>query len=242
VDLEVTGSGNDFQVQAALFDLPPSGPPRYVTSGFAARRGVGTGRVRVHIELEDVAYVLPAGHGLRLNLDNINLRGQPGHLHFYVIPEFKDVDLSVHLDPAFPARVELPLRSVGIELLPRQAQGSAAAGLDHRLRIDGHAPLAAAPYVVLIGGSGSGPGIPLPPHLPLNLDAWTELGLLGLNLPPFLSHAGILDGSGQGSARLLAPASVTAGLAGQRLSWAVLVLDTRNQWRSGGPAELRILP
>ncbi len=242
VELEVDSSASNFQLQAALLDVPPSGQPRFITSGVAALRGVYPGRHRLHIELGDVGYILPAGHSLRLSLENLNLKRQPGNPHLYMAPEFEDCDLAIQIDPAFAPRVDLPMNPARASLCPRFAHVSAATGIRYDLNIRAEASRAGAVYQVLVSGSGTWPGLVLPPRIPINFDPWTTVGIALANTPAFASFVGVLDAQGEATATFALPPALAALTVGQRLSFAVIGVEPGATFFTTGPAELIIEP
>ncbi len=242
VDVEVT-SGS-CQLAAALLDVPPVGTPRFVTGGASALRVVVPGRHHLRIELDDVAYVLPAGHRLRLSLENVQLYRQPGHTRFGVAPDLVDVDLTVRIDTAFAPFVDLPLVDVGASLLPRLAEVATGGGFGHALRMDAGAARAGSAYLLLLGVSGTAPGTTFGGvDVPLNPDAFTDLGLSLAGGPIAPGFCGTLDADGRAQGTLLVPAAVSPLVQGLRLSFAGIGLDPAGSaFATAAPAELRIAP
>lgn len=226
VELDVTTTGADCQLQAALLDVAPGGATRFVTSGVSALRNAPAGRHHLRIELGDVAYVLRQGHQLRLSLENVNLRRQPGHAHYYVVPDFDDVDLEVMIDPAFAPFVDLPWSQPLASLLPRFERATASGGFVHQLAIEGEGLRAGGSYHILLGMSGSAPGIPWGPWtLPLEADALTSTGVLLTNTVVLQQFAGTLDIDGRATATLVVPPAIAPLLLGQRLTFAAYGLE-----------------
>ena len=206
VELEVTTNVPNVQLTASLWALPPSGPERFLTLGTAALRSVAAGRHRLHIELEEIPYVIQAGHRLRLKLQNVAMRFLPTSVHYLNCPEFQDADWTVHADPAFAAWLDLPLRVPEPAFVPRFARASAAAGIDHRMFVRAGAARAGQSYVVCLGTSGVAPGLGLgAQQVWLNPDSWTSFGLGLLNTPVFQGFSGTLDANGEASARFFVP-------------------------------------
>ena len=96
---------------------------------------------------------------------------------------FASYQLQPHIDTAFAPRFELPLRDPELSLTPRIREVNAGGGWDHTLKVQGGPDRAGQIYIVLVGGSGITPGLPSSPRIPLNFDAWTNLGLAALNTP-----------------------------------------------------------
>lgn len=91
-------------------------------------------------------------------------------------------------------------------------------------KVNAGAANAGRTYLILGSASGTEPGMPLPGgqvQLPLNWDAFTDLGLILLNSPVFLNFYGTLGANGNASARLSVPAS--AGFAGALLNFAYVL-------------------
>ncbi len=240
VDLEVVNSlSSSFQLQAALFDVPPTGPPRYITAGISALRSATPGSHRIHIELSDIGYVLPPGHRIRVAIQNMNLRPHPGDPHLRVMPDFEDCDIAVQINPTFPPRIDLPIRAVRAALGPRLATVSAGSGFIHDLEIQGELGRAGDTYVMLLGSSGTGPGFNIPPHIALNNDAF-GLGLTLLNTPIFSSSLGVLDPQGNAMARFALPSFVANLFIGYRFSFVGLTLDPSGNISATNPVEMII--
>ncbi|MFK7740414.1 MAG: CocE/NonD family hydrolase C-terminal non-catalytic domain-containing protein [Planctomycetota bacterium] len=226
VELDVTTTGADCQLQAALLDVAPGGASRFVTCGVSALRNAAAGRHHLRIELGDVGYVLQQGHRLRLSLENVNLRRQPGHVHYFVAPDFDDVDIEVMIDPAFEPFVDLPLTLPGSSLVPRFGRATASGGFLHELTLEGEALRAGSSYQILLGISGSAPGIPWGPWIvPVAADALTSTGVLLTNTPLLQQFAGTLDVDGRAAATLAIPPSIAPLLLGQRLTFAAYGID-----------------
>ena len=221
VELEVTTTGQDCQLQAALLDVSPNGAARFVTSGVAALRNAPAGRHHLRIELGDVGYVLQPGHALRLSLENVNLRRQPGHWHYYAVPDFEDVDITVMIDPTFAPYVDLPLQAAQPSLLPRMQRASVAAGVNHALTIQGESSRAFGNYHVLMGFSGAAPGAAWGAlTLPLEIDPFTYAGVSLTNTAVLQQFAGTLDAAGSATAVVALPPVLAAAVIGQRFTFA----------------------
>ena len=98
-------------------------------------------------------------------------------------------------------------------------------------------------YVILWGGSGTVPGLPLSPsaHLPLNPDSFTDLGLAALNGPVLQNFLGIFTPQGLGQATFALPPST--GLPGQQTHFAaVLMTGTELFAAASDPLGLLLAP
>lgn len=242
-DVEIATSS--YQLAASLWDVDPAGNARWITMGVRATRIARPGVERVAIECDDVVYVLPPGHRLRVALQNVALRELPGLESYWVAPDFRAWEARARLAPLFPARVELPFATPrGAALTPRNAQLSVAAGLDHALALSAGAPRAGTAYAILVGSSGITPaaswfGLPL--HL--ELDAWTGFGIAGLGSTVFPGFAGVLDARGEASARFVHPAGpVLAPLVGIVLDFAAIGLHADGTPFTSAPARLYFAP
>lgn len=233
---------NDYQIQAALIDVDGSGTERFITSGVIARRGVTTNRQRVQIELDDIGYVLPAGHRLRVSLENMNLRRQPGNAHFYALPEFESFALEIQIDAIFSPRVDLPLRNPPPSLTPRIARVQGTSGFAQDFHIRGESHRAGLPYFLFVGGSGNTPGVNVPPRIPLNPDLYTLIGIYEANSPLFANFFGTLNGAGRGTATFRLPAPIASVTLGLRFNFAALVEEAPGVFSSTAPADLLIWP
>ena len=242
VALDVLANNRSFQLQAALYDVAPSGQARFITSGHAAKWKVVPGRHRLQITLADTAYIIAKGHKLRIALENLNIRRQPGNPHLFVAPYFESVDMTVQIDPAFPPRVDLPIKKPTLSLVPRIQHVSAAAGITAPLRVDGEGQRSGRPYMLFVSASGTAPGLNLPPRIPLNIDSWTLLGISLANTPVFERFIGVLNADGQGSARFRVPAALAGALAGTRLSVAGLVFGPGGTLEATPPTAIVIRP
>jgi hypothetical protein len=243
VELDLVLAGNtEFQLSAALLDVPPTGSPRFITSGVAARRQVSAGTHRLKIILDDVGYVLRAGHRLRVSLENLNLRRQPGHGHFYAIPEFRDYDLTVTISPAFAPRVDLPVQPARASLTPRIARLRGSSGFQHSLNYLGESSRAGEIYQAFLSASGAWPGVNLPPHVPLNIDIFTTIAIDLVNTPLFVNFLGQLDARGRARLTFALPAPIAAATVGMRFNFVGISVDGSNRYSVTNPVELIIEP
>jgi len=243
VELDVLATASDFQLQAALLDVAPSGAARFITSGANALRQVAPGRHRMRIELGDVGYVLPAGHALRLSLENINLKRQPGNAHFYACPDFTDVDLTVQIDTIFEPRLDVPASPARASLVPRIGRLSAAGGWSHFVTVAGETSRAGDVYMMLLGVTGTTPGMLVGgTQVPLNYDVFTSIALGAMNTATLPGFIGALDAQGRGTAGLVIPGAIAPALLGLRWNFASLILDIGGNVTSTPPAELIVDP
>ena len=117
---------------------------------------------------------------------------------------------------------------------------SATNGGSHTMQLDAGLANANQLYLVACSGAGSRPGFSFGgAHIDLNIDAWTNLALNLLNLPPWTNTFGVLDANGRATASFTLPAGFNP-LAGQDLRHALVVLDfyTLNVLFSGEPCGL----
>ena len=98
-------------------------------------------------------------------------------------------------------------------------------------------------YLVVWGGSGTSPGLPLGPGvtLPLNLDALTQVGLSGLNGPVFGQFLGSFDAQGLGRATFALPPAPALG-GGTTHFAAVLLGSTQLFTAATNPIALILTP
>ena len=95
-----------------------------------------------------------------------------------------------------------------------------------RLHMDLGVTNAQRPYLILVGMSGSTPGIMLGSlKIPLNFDALTALGLDAVNSSVFASFMGQLDAQGLGLGTFQLPAGIGAPLKGYTLTFSHLLID-----------------
>jgi hypothetical protein len=195
----------------------------------------------VRIEMTDMAYVVPTGHALRLQLGNLPRHQRPGNDNFWVLPEFSNFDLTVHIDPTFAPRLDIRLVRVKPGLTPRITTASAKAGIQHALVLSAGKAEANSRYPVFIGASGTWPGIPSPFLLPLNFDAFTDLGILVVNSSVFAQFAGTLDAQGNARVNFNVPIAGAPYVTGLRFDFAALVLSG-GTLLSSNPATLIVDP
>jgi hypothetical protein len=241
----VDASAGDFLITAALYAISPAGSRRLITTGTHGRKGASPGVHALAIECDDVGFVLPAGYRLQLEVRNLALCDYPGNVFVRWTPSFVNSATAVRIDPATPARLELPIRPRPHAFLtPRLHFGRAASGFAHGLRVLGGPSRAAQPYLVLMSFSGYGPGTLFGTELaPLNLDALSVLVATAPTAPLFPGFAGVLDASGSATATVdLSTLVLPPELLGLRFTNAVIGLDGTGALWSGGPAEFESVP
>ena len=238
VEFEVFSTPANYQLSAALFDVPPKGNPRFITNGVAAKRKVAKGRHRLRIELGDVGYILRKGHRLALAVENLNLRRHPNNANFFATPDFENGDFTIAIDTKFPPRVLLPLNPAGPSLLPRISRVSAAGGFTQPFRIAGETSRSGNVYQLFFSASGNTPGVKNPIRAPLNVDQLTMVGLSIVNTPLCKNFAGTLDASGNATATLQLPAYLAYVLIGHRLTFCAGGITKNNQFFATNHSEL----
>lgn len=240
----VDASAGDFLVTAAVYAIAPGGSRRLVSTGTG---GVHAGAPGVHalaIECDDVAFVLPAGFRLQLELRNLAICDYPGNVFVRWVPSFVAGATSVRIAPATPARLDLPVRPRPHAFVTPRLHFGSSAGFVHDLRVLGGQGRAGQPYLVLLSASGYGPGTVFGPELvPVNLDAFTYLVAAAPTGPFFPGFGGTLDASGAATATIdLSALVLPPWLLGVRFTNAVIGLDGGGVYWGGGPAEFEIVP
>lgn len=234
----------NLQLSASLFDVSPRGARRWITSGFAAKRGVAAGTHRFEMDFEDIPYVLPAGHRLQLTIHNMPARVNGTATHYLYVPEFVNEDYLVITGPQTPATLDLAFAArSGVSIIPRYAEASAQRPIDRSWQIEGEKSRASQVYVMLFGASGIAPAIQQPPlTLFLKPDAMTDLGLALLNTPIFPRSVGVLDANGRARPSFVVSLpDQRRALIGTRLEAVAVVLNGVDAVASA-PASLVILP
>jgi len=196
--------------------------------GSGGLRGAGAGQHLLRLDLRDIAHVVPAGHKLRLAVVNLATHRPPGDHRIHFVPYFTATDTTVLMQPGAASRVLLPLRPYATNMKPRLAQASASIGIDHRLLVNGGAARAGYLYVTAMSLSGQAPGFALPglaTPVPLNFDAWTNVGFAFLGTPMLPAFVGVLDAVGQATPGLRVPPLNGVPLLGQRVTFAGVVVD-----------------
>lgn len=120
--------------------------------------------------------------------------------------------------------LELDVKPLGLSGVPLQI--SLAQGGVQSFFLDVGPGLGGLSYVVLGSQSGTDPGFPIDALvLPLNVDAYTLVSLLGANQPPFGKTVGTLDAQGQAAASLTIPPGLPPVFAGTQLHHAFVALE-----------------
>jgi hypothetical protein len=241
----VDATAGDYLITAALYAIAPGGARKLITLGTHGRKGSAPGTHPLAIECDDVAFLLPAGFRLQLELRNLAICDYPGNVFVRWTPCFQPGSTSVRINPVTPARLELPTRPRPHAFVtPRVHAGSATGGFVHSMRVLGGGARAGQPYLMLLSASGYGPGAVFAPEvLPVNLDAFTYLVAASPTAPFFPGFAGNLDASGAATATVdLSALVLPPWLLGVRFTNAVLGLDGAGVPWGGGPAEFVILP
>ncbi|MCA8975102.1 MAG: hypothetical protein KDC98_10290 [Planctomycetes bacterium] len=242
-------TAGDFYLTARLWSVEPgiNGIRRMLTAGTHGVRGGQPGPHTLDIELEDIAMVVPAGNHLELELTNLSIYKYPQHWLIRWVPCFDPSTTSVHLSPATPARLELPMRAkLRGAIAPRfrflHTQTPSQSPI-LSWPIAGGTQRAGSFYMVLMSGSGFAPGTSFGSvTVPLNLDFWTYAVVGAAPGPFFTGFKGVLDNQGHALATLdLTGVPIPAALLGTRFSMAVLGLDGNGYW-GGGLAEFDLVP
>lgn len=240
----VDATAGDFLVTAALYAVGPGGTEKLITAGTHGVRGGAAGVHALGIELDDTAFVLPAGSRLRLKLRNLPIHDAAGNTFVRFLPCFVAGATAVRIAPATPARLDLPTRARSQAfVLPRLATVPVASGPLHTLQVAAGASRAGQFYLLLLGASGFGPGAVFAPEvLPIQLDPWSYAVAAAPTGPWFPGFAGTLDAAGRATATVdLRALVLPPQLLGMRWTTAVLGLDGGGYW-GGGPAEFEIVP
>ncbi|MCA8973320.1 MAG: hypothetical protein KDC98_01295, partial [Planctomycetes bacterium] len=109
-DATVDTDSGDFLITACLYSVMPNGNRKFITGGTHGRRGASAGVHQLSIELDETAFVVPAGHRLALDLRNIAIFDWPGNPFIRTVPMFTPSSTRVRIDPATPATLVLPQR------------------------------------------------------------------------------------------------------------------------------------
>lgn len=253
-DLEILGAprvqatvdcdAGDFHLTASLYAVAPNGTDALITAGTVAVLGGAPGTSALSIELDDTAFVVPGGFRLRLVLRNLSIDDFPGNAHIRFVPCFVPSNTTVRIDPATPARLDLPTRPRPHAFVaPRLQSVSAAAGALATFDVRGGGARAGQFYLVLLSASGFSPGASFPPEvLPLNPDVWTSIAAAAPTGPFFPGFSGLLDATGSATAAVdLRGVPIPPFVLGMRWTLAVLGHDGQGFW-GGGPAEFEIVP
>ncbi|GEM_PF-3269369 len=239
VEFSVKSSSGDFQISAALLARDSKNNERYIVGGTTAVRRSSPGVHRLRFALRETAMIVPKGWRLVIRLENLAYYRTPGQHLIEFVPWFQSHDLEILSAPNTSAFVELPIAERGIGLSPRFVEIRTAAGFRRDLHVRMGSSNAGSPYLLYIGTSGFGPGIRLGAEwLPLNIDAWTLLGISLMNTTPFTSFAGLSNAQGVGTATFQLPASASKYVIGRRFCIAALCLPKKGGLKTGGPAIL----
>lgn len=240
----VDATAGDFYLTAALYAVGPGGTEKLISAGTHGVRGGAPGVHAPAIELDDTAFVLPAGSRLRLKLRNLPIHDAAGNTFVRFLPCFVAGATTVRIAPSTPARLDLPTRARSQAFVtPRLATVPVASGPLHTLQISAGASRAGQFYLLLLGASGFGPGAVFAPEvLPIQLDPWSYAVAAAPTGPFFPGFAGTLDAAGRATATVdLRSLVIPPELLGLRWTTAVLGLDAGGYW-GGGPAEFEIVP
>jgi dienelactone hydrolase len=243
VELHVNDSTGTFQLSAELSHVSPTGVPTYITMGTGGVRGGAAGPQLLRFDLGDIAHVVPQGHQLRLAIVNLATHRPPGEHRIHFVPYFTATDSTLLMQPLAASRVLLPIRPYVTNLKPRLAPASASAGIDHRMLLNGGSARAGLVYVTAMGLSGEAPGFLLPglaAPVPLNVDAWTNVGFALLGTPLVPAFVGVLDAQGQATPGLHVPPLNVGPLLGQRVTFAGVVVGPAGFDSVFGPATLAV--
>ncbi len=228
--LHVSDTTGQAQLTARLGHVDPAGRETWICMGTHGVRSA-PGQHTIVIELDDVAHVIPAGHRVRVTVQNLALHQPPaasGRIRW--VPYFTDTDTTVLMQPGQASQLELPVRAYRANLLPRLAVASATAGVAHRMQLRGGAARAGEIYAAFFGASGEAPGVALPglPPAPLNPDPWTSAAIALQNSAAFPNTLGVLDASGTATPGVYFTPPVAAALVGIRFTCSAAVLSGAN--------------
>ena len=221
-------SGGRVQLTATLLAVDPQGAEVVIASGTSAYIGGQLGPRTLDIELSDMATIVPAGHALRVRIENISVHRPTGQLRIPDVPEFVSSSARIRMEPMAASRIRLPIRSsVQPSLVPVHAELATTGGIAHAVQLSAGPTHAGELYYVAAGATGQWPGTVLPggTMFPVNWDWVTDLNIAHLNTGPFQDFTGWLDGSGRATATVTLPAPVAAALAGSRFTLAGLWID-----------------
>ncbi|MFN0206518.1 MAG: CocE/NonD family hydrolase C-terminal non-catalytic domain-containing protein [Planctomycetota bacterium] len=244
VVLHVNDTTGVCQVSAELSHVAPGGAIQRITIGAGGVRAGVAGAHQLEFDLGDIAYVVPAGHRIRVSLMNIAHHQAPTYQRIRFVPYFTNTTTTLDIAPGTPSRVEIPLREYVINMAPRLGTASSTAGISHDLRVSGGAGRAGWIYAILLGASGEAPGTTFPgvPTIPLVVDSLTLDGANAANGPFLPNFVGALDAQGYGLASVMVPAGLFPQLVGMRLTFAGVVLNPAGPIEAFGPTTLEVLP
>ncbi|MFN0206895.1 MAG: CocE/NonD family hydrolase C-terminal non-catalytic domain-containing protein [Planctomycetota bacterium] len=232
------------QLSAEISHVSPMGVEQRITMGTGAIRDGVAGPYQLEFDLGDIGYVVPAGHFIRVSLMNIAHHQAPTYQRIRYVPYFTSTTTTLRISPLAPSRVEIPLRDYVVNLAPRMAKASSAAGISHVMRVSGGASRAGWIYAVLTGASGEAPGTTFPgvPTIPLVVDSVTMDAANAANGPFLPNFVGVLNAQGLAFPQVIVPPGVLPVLVGMRLTFAGVVLDPAGPLEAFGPTTLEILP
>jgi hypothetical protein len=224
--LEVTPTGPDFALHAALYAVSAGGTETWLADGIRGVRGGMPVPQTLEIDLAAIDVVVPAGQRLRLRVENHAWFKPPGQNIIRFAPMLRSVDVFVTKEPAAPSQVDVPVRaSVRPGLTTRTDSIPLGAPPRVDLFVEARGRAGAA-YAVAFSLSGIVPGIVLPGGtLPLVPDGLFLASLGAANSPLFPGTQGALDANGRATAGLalgtLGP--LDPSLVGLRISAAAAV-------------------
>ena len=193
----------------ALFDVDPSGQPRYVTGGSTTvRDNLVPGTHELIVPLGTYAYVPREGHRLRVQIENLAWHRPPISSNESVLlglPVFGDFEFLVERSGALASRVELPiLPFADPTLVAGAARIDGAAPVDFELALHSDSSRSGWSYQILAGVSGAEPPTPYQGLLiPIAYDSVTEQVLNDPGSLPISGFQGTLDSDGRASAQVL---------------------------------------
>ncbi len=244
VVLHVDDTTGVFQLSAELKHASPAGVEQFITFGTAGVRSGVVGIQTLEFDFGDIAHVVPPGNRLVLRIMNLAHHAPPSYERIRFAPYFTSTTTTIRISPSEPSRIELPTRPYQVNLQPRFAQQSVAAGIAHGMTVSGGPGRAGWVYAVLLGGSGEAPETVFPgvPPIPLVFDALTIEGANAANGNYLPSFVGLLDAQGFGAPGVLVPPSLFPLLEGVRMTFAGIVLDPAGPIEAFGPTTLEIGP
>lgn len=111
VHLTLTPTTTRWQIAASLWDVDASGAERYVTSGsyFSHDQLPASAELALEIRLGSAAYVFPAGHRIRVRLENLHVHEPPVGTLLRYAPTVSSFALSVRHDLGGESWLDLPI-------------------------------------------------------------------------------------------------------------------------------------
>lgn len=244
VELTVQDSTGLFQLTAVLAHQDPAGVVHWITAGTAGHRSGVAGNHSMSIEMTDVAQVVPAGDRLVLKVQNLADINGPNFRRIRTVPYFTSTTTRILVAPANDNWLDVPTRPYQAALLPRLAHVSVAGGFLHTMDLRGGALRAGQDYLLALGVTGEAPGFTLNGvQVPMNFDAFTNLGLLVVNTPILPAAAGLLDAAGNATPGFSLPAGLAPIFLGLRFTFTGLIYDAGGLLQVvGGPTSLVLDP